>query len=493
MFPTEIWLNVADHLPPAFVANMYSVNSQWYNISMDVRYRSVSFAFLNRAMVRDLTRLRDPAVARRVRTLHIHPYFVKEVLERTHSAPHPHPHSLRGKFKLGGLFHNHGKRLARICRTPASLLLSPDELVRTMADTISGLPYVTHFDIAWNGLHTIHDLPVPFLVAGFRPSVLTLKLEVSLEKTVELLAHTERLTGLEELDLFIRLDHLYAPETYEEILVEHLAPAINRLHATLQKLSLRLCEPLDIAPLFDSLRLLSCLDSLNIAIPMARPHLGHPSGLGNFLERHRSSLRHLSLRASELSGDGIIPPDDPVSEWVNDALSFVVGPTKLKTLDMGLALFPVEAAALCLGRFARSLTSLTLTGRHLPYDRVDELLSAVRRTGRRLQSLRLGTVTLSPDLVDLVAEKLPGLAQLDLIVRDVVASEGDFPLWNDGEQDDGQIGGFFIEMERRRYREWALTRLALSKSAFPFDQLQYAADYRELFEECIPSLRAIPA
>ncbi|KAJ7708775.1 hypothetical protein B0H17DRAFT_365147 [Mycena rosella] len=494
IFPPEIWLQVAEYMPPLVVADLYSVNSQWFDIAMNARYRQISFAFLNRAMVRDLARLRDPAVARRVRTLHIHPYFVKEVMEKAHQPParRAHSHSLRGKFRLAGFFRDQ-KRLARSARTSAMLEYgAPDDLIKTMVDVISGLPNVTHYHIAWSGLHSIHDRPVSFLSAAFRSSVLQLTLEISLEK-VNLLCRawcdTAALENLEELDLFLRLDHELSPEEYEQILIEDLAPAINRLHPSLQKLSLRLCEPLDISPLFDSLRFMPLLDSLSISIPLARPHLGHPSGLGKFLNRHSQSLSHLALRATELSGDGLTPTEDALSEWINDALSYVTAPPKLRSLEASLALFPVAAAALCLGRFARTLGTLTLTGRHLPYDRVDELLGAVRRAGGgRLHTLRLGAVTLSPELVDLLAEKLPGLRRLELLVKDVVGTEGDLPLYcGAAEQHDSQIGNFFAEMEQHRYADWGLRSFSLARSSFPY-RLQYAADYRELFADCIPSL-----
>jgi hypothetical protein len=160
-----------------------------------------------------------------------------------------------------------------------------------------------------------------------------------------------------------------------------------------------------------------------------------------------------------------MPAEDPLSEWINDALSFVTGPVKLHSLEASLTLFPVEAAAMVLGRFARTLHTLTLTGRHLPYDRVDELLAAMRRAGAgRLQSLRLGAVTLSPELIGLLSEKLPGLRQLELLVRDVVGSEGDLPLYYGGpEQDDSQIGNFFVEMEQRRYPDWGLRSITLAE------------------------------
>ncbi|KAJ7190288.1 hypothetical protein GGX14DRAFT_580000 [Mycena pura] len=68
----------------------------------------------------------------------------------------------------------------------------------------------------------------------------------------------------------------------------------------------------------------------------------------------------------------------------------------------------------------------------------------------RLQTLRLGAIMLSPERVDLLAEKLPGLRRLELLVRDVVGFEGDLPLYFGGtEQDDSQIGSFLMEMEQR--------------------------------------------
>ncbi|KAJ7623697.1 hypothetical protein FB45DRAFT_113222 [Roridomyces roridus] len=490
MFPPEIWLQIAYHIPPHLLADLYAVNRQWYDMAMNARYRQISFAFLNRGMLHDLTRLRDPAVARRVRSLHIHPYFVKEILDKAVHEPQPplSPHSLRGK--LSGLFrdHGHNKRLARRSRTPATLDMdNPAELVKSVVQVISGLTNLSHVHIAWSGLDHIHDLPVPFLAAAFRPSVLQLSLEISLEKTVDLLSHTSALTDLEELDLFLRLDHQLSAIEYERILVEHVAPAINRLHRSLQKLSLRLCEPVDLAPLFDSLRHMSCLDNLSISIPTSAPHLGDPAGFGKFLDRHRYTLSHLTLRATELSGPGLtVADEEPLSAWVNDALSFLSGPVKLRSLEASLALFPVEAAAVCLGHLGRTLTSLTLTGRYLTYDRVDELLSAVPRA--RLRDLRLGPVTLSPQLVDLLAERLPALRQLALLVRDVVGCEGDLPVYYDRtEQHDGQIGSFFMEMEGRRYGHWGLRAIELERSSFPY-RMQYAEDYKELFEGCVPSL-----
>jgi hypothetical protein len=58
IFPAEIWLQIADFMPAHVVADLYAVNSQWFDIAMNARYGQISFAFLNRTMLRNLTRLR---------------------------------------------------------------------------------------------------------------------------------------------------------------------------------------------------------------------------------------------------------------------------------------------------------------------------------------------------------------------------------------------------------------------------------------------------
>ncbi|KAJ6631033.1 hypothetical protein B0H10DRAFT_1980498 [Mycena sp. CBHHK59/15] len=432
IFPTEIWLQVADHLPPLAVADLYAVSSQWFDIAMNARYHQISFAFLNRAMLRNLARLKDPAVARRVRTLHSARWSLLVPAQ---------PHSLRGKLKL---FRDH-KRLARCLRTSAVReFSSPADLIRTMLDVIGGLPYVTTYHVAWSGLHPIQDLPVPFLAAGFRPSVLQLTLEISLEKTVDLLCHTAALENLEELDLFLRLDHLLPSRTTSRSSSSTSPPrsiaSTPRSRSSPSASASRSTSPRSSTPCA------SCPPSSTSASPSpsrAR-NLGHPSGLGRFLYRHRR--------------DGLAPAPDALAEWLSDALSYVTAPLKLRTLKAGLALFPPAAAAMCVGRFARTLNTLVLTGRALTYDHVAEILSALRRG--------------VPSLSTCSRRRCPAYGASSCSSRTSWGARATCRCTGGAsEQDDGQIGNFFVEMEQRRSFHTACSTRRTTG---------------ELFMECIP-------
>lgn len=89
----------------------------------------------------------------------------------------------------------------------------------------------------------------------------------------------------------------------------------------------------------------------------------------------------------------------------------------------------------CLRKFAETITSLVLTGCYLRYPDVAMILR--EWTYRQLQSLRLGSVTLTPKLVDLFAKTLPDLYRLELLVREVVPS----------------VSGHLVETGRKVYVE----------------------------------------
>ena len=58
-FPQEIWLSIAQYIPPLKLQELISLNSTFFEIGMDCRYRQMSFAYLDDRMVRNLSRLRS--------------------------------------------------------------------------------------------------------------------------------------------------------------------------------------------------------------------------------------------------------------------------------------------------------------------------------------------------------------------------------------------------------------------------------------------------
>lgn len=517
--PYDIWLHITRFIPPLEIGQLYAVNSSLFNIAMDQRYRQISFAYLSPKMIRTLVRLKDPAVAKRVRIIYIHPHFVSTV-----KATPPVTSSSSSVYtrRLQDLAHHwhvceqklFGKKSSSLSEKKTISFKTPEDVVQVMTQILNGLPNVTDYHIAWSGLANIGDAPVPFLAAPLgRPNLTRLWLDVSLERLRSLLSYSNFTTlgNIEELDLFLRIepednfsfesDDSECKSTmsdFESTLSEYLAPAISALSPTLRSLSIRLWQPLDLSPLFTSLEPLPRLSKIKLDIPMECPHLGSPLALAAWLNLHSHSLTHLSLRASQLNGGGLTPIDTSVAAWLGRVVP-KVKLEQLQNLEMSLLMIPFESALICVKQWARTLTSLSLTGIQFEFSQLESLLSilsaacVVHRDGG-LHSLKIGSVTLSPELIDIFALSLPSLRKLELLIREVVPSTTDQPIFYWGhperDQDESQLGEFFENISRRDYACWALDKLWLLRSSTPF-RLQFEERYREVFHGVIPTLRAI--
>jgi hypothetical protein len=56
--PHDVWLHIAQFISPREIPGLISLNSLFFNLAMDSRYRQVSFAYLDNKMFRNLTRLK---------------------------------------------------------------------------------------------------------------------------------------------------------------------------------------------------------------------------------------------------------------------------------------------------------------------------------------------------------------------------------------------------------------------------------------------------
>ncbi|KAF5379535.1 hypothetical protein D9615_006542 [Tricholomella constricta] len=489
--PHEIWLHIAHFIPASVLEGLISVNSTFYDIAMDCRYRQISFAFLDHRMLRNIVRLKDPVVARRVRVLHAYPVFLKQFLDREQD-------SLLGRQSLRlrltafasqileqkkSTRRNNFRRVQKF-RTAA-------DVVHALLDVFSGLPNVTDYHIMWSGLQAVPVSPVSFLAAIFKPNLRKLALDISLENVVKLLPPTCTPFNVEELDLIIRIDHFAPVSDRVLIMINHLAPAVARLKATLRKLVIQVWEPLDFSPLFLAIDRLPLLTHLTLGIPIEAPHLGDPYGLTKFLNRQSSTLRSLSFRATQYSGPGLTPDSMSIDDWVSCALADV-HITHLRSLDISSSLFPFTASLSCLLQFSATITSLVLTGCYHTLADVANILDAFRCRPRneRLETLRLGSVALTPQLLDLLARELPNLYRLELLVREVTAHSDEYLPACDGVHGppESQIDYFFCEMEKRRYPQWHLRRLKILLTSFPY-RFPYGPHVEQLLAVCVPTIR----
>ena len=315
-----------------------------------------------------------------------------------------------------------------------------EDVVRVFLEVLRGLPNVTDYYVTWCGLPYISATAAPFVSTVFQANLRKLSLDLSLENVPHLLGPSFHVQNLEELHLCIHWDNMKSGFEQDEIMRSYLAPAISRHHATLRILIIESWNAAELSPLFLAIHRLPALQELSIAIPIEAIHLGDPVGLTHFLNIHRSNLHTLQLRASQYGGLGLTP--DPISfdSWIKEAITGVQL-THLRVLDIRSNLFPVDTSLLCLRQFCQTITSLSLTGCYRSYDDVDEAIKLLADPLRKepLASLRIGLVSLSPQLLDLISIKLPKLLRLELLAKYVLPHAVDKPRFKDHRQGETQI------------------------------------------------------
>ncbi|KAF5392076.1 hypothetical protein D9757_003317 [Collybiopsis confluens] len=424
-------------------------------------------------------RLKDPEVAKRVRILHIYPHFVKEAFD-TMDAPSSQSLLTKLACDLAALVRDQKRLIFHKQKTRLHFKTCRD-LMQAMMEILSHLPNLTEYHVLWSGLTSAGSYPALVISAPFRLNLRCIRLEISLEKVPYMLSHhSQPLPFVQELDLFIRIDHLLEPADYDINLLL-LAQMINSLHSSLRKLTIQLWEPFNLSPLFSAITKLPLLDKLSLSIPMSFPNLGDPAGLIAFFNLHSNTLRSLSIRASELGGRSLIPNEYQLGEWMEWTFS-KVHLSSLTSLEISLYLVPFDSALLCVRRFSSTLTSLVFTGLHLALEDVEQLADAFcsppLEEHASLQYARVGPLMLSPQLVDILAQKFSNLIKLELLVKAVVPSETDVPFYCGGvscgrarsserDQDEAQFMRFAEEMKHRRYTEWELVHLDLSSNSYP--------------------------
>ena len=374
---------------------------------------------------------RDPVVAKRVRVLHVYPGFLNQVLDNARDQGYSRRPFRSRLTNLANQFMEQKIFVGNKKIPIAPKFRAAADVIQHMLDVFSDLPNVTDYRIMWCGLRAMSESPVPLLTALFQPNLCKLSLDISLENVVKLFADhgsTPSLANVEELNLVIRLDHCANESVRHTIMKNHLAPVISRLRGTLRQLVIQTWEPLDLCPFFCAVLFLPHLERLTLGIPIESPHLGDPNGISTFLQCQSSTLRSLSLRATQNSGPGLSSFPSSFNTWISCALEGVRLPN-LRDLSISSRLFPFPAALTCLERLSATITSLALTGSYHTHADIVTVLGIFkdRPVTDRLETLRLGSVALTPQLLDLLAEELPRLYQLELLIREV-APENDEAL-----------------------------------------------------------------
>ncbi|KAF9454431.1 hypothetical protein P691DRAFT_396790 [Macrolepiota fuliginosa MF-IS2] len=444
--PHDVWLNIAGHLPILGLRTLYSVNAALFHIALDARYRQISLIYWDDRLLRTLIRLRDPFIARRVKILHIYPGFLKEVMDKDAISRGKDSHRPSSSFrvrladiaqqfdKVFAPSKAHGDRQG----APQNLydlpprqatdklrerLKTPQDVMTAVLDFLRGLPSLTDYYVTWYGLPTADDnalsltsLAVPCIGTPLlSPTLTKLSLDISLENIHALCTADFHVARLEHLHLHLHSDHQLSPESLCHILHDRLANSVSNLAPYLRSLSIEAHEPMDIGPLFNGLVTLTKLDTLALALPLQKPHLGNPKALARFLRRQAETIRVLRLRATQHDAGSTgaasgahwrrIGTPDPwsLNSWIRTAFGSDAGEEyqewyyeqeedgthdyplgeydmdALESLEVSSNLLPLETAIYCAERFGSKVKTLGLLGSVKSFEFVKELVKVLGR------------------------------------------------------------------------------------------------------------------
>jgi len=352
-----------------------------------------------------------PSIAQRVNHLYIRPGFLPGMGESD-----PPPPSLRQDNR--GILSLLRSRFRLLCSYPSRSVQTNKRIVILAQAAIRRCRNVRELTIV------LHDFFIPRSFALFLESswaclagnIRKLTISVTLTKLSLLLGQGESygLAVLEELEIYIVYSRFpfYNGQT---LVKDRLLPFTISHRETLRALTISSSIPLDWSPYLDGLGHFPLLQKLVLILTISYVTLSNPSALTRVLDTHQENLRHFKVIKNH--GYSLNNPRDSLyGAWVTDEFSTLILPV-LQTLEIGL--WPDlpwrSPPSLSIIPQASCLVSLTIFDVVLCDTQVDRVLDSLQLgPDGGLQELRLSVVYLHPQLMDLLAAKLPLLKVLDL-------------------------------------------------------------------------------
>lgn len=307
---------------------------------------------------------------------------------------------------------------------------SPGEIIRAMVTAIGGMVNVIAYGFEWRDLPLNKDTQI-FLTAAraaFDTSLTKLVLSARISKLAEILVIMD-FKRLEELEFNFEydpisfnddgslVDEAVASTINRDLLVKRVAPFINHLNLSLRSLTISSSALGDHSQFFHTLSFLPALRLLAIRMPFDEKHLTHPAGLFRILHAQVSTLLALELHPTDLDRNA---PRNILLGQVRQYLLAQFHHPRLESL--ALPSLDQEMTVSLVKRTIETLTSLTLSDRFLSINEVVEIIDIFTTASRvsQLTHLSLEVQALPPRLLDTLANGLPGLLSLTLIINQEV-------------------------------------------------------------------------
>ncbi|KAJ3893263.1 hypothetical protein GG344DRAFT_75146 [Lentinula edodes] len=435
--PLEIWIYIAAFIPEATLRDLLGVNLFFYNISMDVRYKSVVLQRFSAGTKKLLLRLADPAVGKRVRFLTASPDF--QFYGAVASPP-----SFGDRINiLQHVLHSFRRsRFDHVLRPEKegtiALINALPVMSNVMAFTVdshswgehSGPELNTFLNTAWTSFSSnLKKLSLRGHAASFRTIITSKPL----------------LPKVEEL-FFELIDSPSSPSDIEDvadILLTVFAPFINSFTPRLQALTFWAWTSFELSALFKALGNFPLLTCFNFQTSFPRTFRDDPSSLSNFLARHCAQLEILVLRLNTVPLLNAIPLERPLSEWMLKTFCENRFP-HLQELQLYPSALPkgFDALLTCIQISADTLHTLVVRERYLDPQDLRRLIDVLLPN---LQSLRLNLRELDVGVFTILAGKLPRLRSLSLYIGTVPPD----------------IHTFISELKARIFIEWKLRNIGV--------------------------------
>ncbi|CAA7269403.1 unnamed protein product [Cyclocybe aegerita] len=503
--PNELWLYIADLVPPRERPKLVGVNRLFFNMIMNELYGQLSFISADSRIFTDKLRsLQGPTgtMGDRVRVLTLWPAAVRDAIRAVESQKarkaqeDKRPATRQGHNRTGSasqLIQRGRQYVGELLRHPRSQsptpwvlppsqgsMPSPEERLHMFLDAVKNLTKVEEYEISWYVDKGGKEYGWKFAFFGqiwtsIGPNLRRLTIDAQLFKLSDILSTTGPLPRLEELNLTLRNEAI-GEDPYQTTLVSRNSTVVpyflNKLTPSLHTLSIKTIGHQELA-FFGLLGQFPNLTKLSLIMPLDAHHLYDYVGFQSFLLIH-PRIRELSIRYSRCCRD---VPDDGFrrADGTGHLLYTDIVLPVVHSLEYGLRL-PISrwgphpmlsaVAKMC----TESLTSLTLTDRSLTIEEAKTVLGAF--PSWRLKKLSLFARLLSPQLIDAIAHACPVLGSLTLDVGTVVKSEvlnSTYPKPKD------DVNGFAealmsyavdLDNDRWRYRGWTLSDISVMKWEF---------------------------
>ncbi|KAJ7126708.1 hypothetical protein C8R44DRAFT_779328 [Mycena epipterygia] len=481
--PYDIWRHIAGFLPVAvLLTKLYLVNRAFLDLALETRYQAITFAAYETA--RPL--IKHVKNSKVVHSVQVQPWIVL--------AKDPKPRSSWSSLirKVLNALPTHKFDEDVEARVPRRLR----KQIQRVTTTINGLPNLNKYHIDWDEgpvqkeffsalLHSV----IPVVGRG----LCSLSLKVPLPYMHTLPSLAQHLRNLEHLAITLHTGPCTALDISRSL--EGLVVFINALLHKLHSFSLHTTPTstyLDLGSLFGHLGHGRHLSSFTLCIPLDGGHLADPAPLQQFLSRHHSTLESLTLSTTRAAAH-TTPGASEAQFWIRETLKNNPLPA-LSHLSLDLRPLRTELGPLrrSLAQMGPQLSVLRLLERPLEYRELAQILDVLADT-QLLRVLALRIRWLSPEVIDLLAARLPALSTLELSFTEVVHQEptSDASSTHSAEFEydlsrGSELTLFCQALERKKYSDWNLTRLAVPES--PRGQIRWLDVIERAIVGCIPGL-----